>query len=116
MNSWSVAGVIILAVILAVSIDRYFLVQRGKEPIISTREDCLNQNGLWGRQGLAREESCNLPASDAGENCTSSNQCEGKCVGESIGATSGQCSTYQKVFGYRPFVENGRVPGILCVD
>lgn len=83
---------------------------------ILIKDDCLKRNGMWVKQGLSGEKNCNLPASDAGKICTSSDQCQGRCIGESVAVTSGKCSDYQKVFGCHPFVENGLVPGILCVD
>lgn len=79
-------------------------------------EACLKKGGTWGRLGLSLKEECNLPTSDGGKKCTDSSECDGSCIGEREGVTSGKCSDRTIVKGCYPFVENGKASGILCAD
>lgn len=52
---------------------------------------------------------CSMPASDAGQSCTSSSQCVGLCM------ASGQCSEYESNFGCQDVLEDG-VQVTICID
>ncbi len=89
---------------------------------------CLKKHGKWARVHTLEPE-CDVPTSDAGHECQDSSECERACVAHltqeqeksliPYGAHSlnlkGRCST-GAVFGCQPFVENGIVKGLRCVD
>jgi len=91
------------------------------------KESCEALGGRWGRIGLSLEEQCNLPTSDAGKECSDSDECEGSCIAElseedwekaiyGVVYTKGKCTAWIITIGCHPFVEDGKVEGILCVD
>jgi len=57
-------------------------------------QKCLDANGIW-EQGQTGEFFCNLPTSDAGKECTDSNECESFCQApngiEPGSKTNGRC-------------------------
>ena len=69
-----------------------------------------------------------LYTSDAGQECSSSNECEGECIAElsieewermdggEIIYTTGKCSARKRLLGCYSIVENGAVAGDLCFD
>jgi len=88
---------------------------------------CEALGGRWGRIGLWLEERCNLPTSDAGEECCDSSQCVGACIAElsqedfdrapaGVVYTKGRCSAWRITVGCHAFVEDGKVYGIMCAD
>lgn len=101
-------------------------VQAKGEPV--GKDECLAQGGAWGAFGLLIQEQCNLPTSDAGNSCLDSEECQGACIaeltpGQQARVTGGQpvevtgtCSKQTLNFGCYPFVKQGFVRGILCVD
>ena len=44
--------------------------------------NCQKAGGVWGQQDNARIFSCNIPASNSGEKCSDSIQCEGICIAD----------------------------------
>ena len=69
----------------------------------------------------------NLPTSDAGKECSSSEECEGSCIAELSGEDwekaiegavyiKGNCTSRRIIVGCQAFVEDGKVNGILCID
>lgn len=86
------------------------------KPLPTTEQDCRQQGGTWGPQGMLGRNMCNLPTIDAGQSCTDPSQCEGTCLGGTDPtATSGTCSPYTLNFGCYPIVQGG-VPMMICVD
>lgn len=99
------------------------------EPKLPTNKtECESAGGKWGQQGLLEREFCNLLATDFGKKCSDSDECQGKCIatitqqeeellkqGQAL-EMSGSCSKWHTTFGCLPFVQNGVVSGILCVD
>jgi len=85
------------------------------------KESCEAKGGLWGPIGLSPEERCNLPTSDAGKECSDSDECEGYCVAEllpeewSKSGVKGQCTAWRIVVGCITLVEDGKAKGI-CID
>jgi hypothetical protein len=93
------------------------------------RAACEALGGKWGRIGLNPREQCNLPATDAGRECSSSSECEGLCLAEGyswdelsdamrenkIIQTAGKCSAWRIVVGCVPMVEDGLLRPI-CID
>jgi hypothetical protein len=79
---------------------------------------CESAGGRWGRIGLAPGESCNMPASDFGKECSDMGECEGACLADSPGkgeAVQGACSQWRVVVGCRTFVMTGKGRQI-CYD
>jgi hypothetical protein len=84
----------------------------------SDRNSCERMGGRWGKVGLAPKESCNLPASDAGEQCSDMGECEGACMGDSPGKgedSVGTCSEWKTVVGCHTFIVDGKGRKI-CYD
>lgn len=96
-----------------------------------TKERCEAAGGQWGQHGLFLEPICVVPTTDAGTACRDARECEGSCIAEltpeeqrlftagperHVFEKIGQCSQQQPVFGCFPFVSDGKVDGILCVD
>lgn len=77
-------------------------------------QDCLAQGGAWGPQGRLQMEMCDLPASDAGQPCTDSSQCQGLCLASGT-PTTGLCSPRTLNFGCFDVIEDGSKMG-LCID
>ncbi len=80
------------------------------------KNECLAKKGKWGPVGLSRKDVCNLPTADGGKKCTDSEQCQGACLAEEPGATSGQCSSWTIMRGCYAFVNDGKAGGLLCAD
>lgn len=105
-----------------------FTIKEKQEPIIpKDKESCEAQGGKWGNIGLSPEDVCNLPTSDAGKECSDSDECEGSCIAElskrdwdkavyGVVYTKGKCTAWKITVGCHAFVEDGKVEGILCVD
>lgn len=101
--------------------------QNKSAKIITDKESCETLGGSWGKIGLSQEESCNLPTSDAGKECSDSGECEGSCIAEllqedwnkavqGVVYTKGKCTAWKITVGCHAFVESRKVQGILCVD
>jgi hypothetical protein len=64
---------------------------------------------------------CDMPATDAGKQCTNSDQCEGLCLappGVDLRTGTdgfGQCSPRQINFGCKTRIEDGSI-GMMCLD
>ena len=80
----------------------------------TNEQDCLAQGGVWGPQGLAQTEMCDLPATDAGQPCADSSQCQGLCLAGNTPGT-GACSPRTLNFGCYDVIENGTQMAI-CID
>lgn len=94
-----------------------------------TKKDCDGRGGKWGRIGLSQKDICNPPTSDAGKRCSNKSDCEGSCIAqlsvedeEKLKASKevlildGICTPYIFNVGCQPFVSNGKIEGITCVD
>jgi len=77
-------------------------------------QDCLDQGGMWGPQGRAQTEMCDMPAMDAGNACTDSSQCQGLCMASETSST-GTCSPRTVNFGCHDVMVDGAQMGI-CID
>ncbi len=77
-------------------------------------QDCLDQGGAWGPQGLAQTDMCDLPATDAGKSCIDSSQCQGLCLASDTPST-GACSPRTVNFGCHDVMADGAQMGI-CID
>ena len=91
--------------------------------IPSSKESCEAAGGKW--EGGINE--CNMPTKDAGKACYESNDCEGTCIAElskeeqekvkkEVLYTNGKCSAWKINYGCLPFVEDGKVDRIICLD
>jgi len=97
-----------------------------------TQEDCLAKGGIWKKVGIYPNPICNLPTTDGGKKCASSNDCEGSCLAvdltedqksslmrgpDGIGMeVKGKCTSMLRNFGCIGFVEGGKVDRFLCLD
>lgn len=91
-------------------------------PAPETREQCIAEEGDWGRAGLAPQETCRFPAEDAGKFCLAGFQCRfGKCIGKlelrkpAVFAT-GSCARYKTTFGCSQEVHFGFTSNAICRD
>ena len=88
-------------------------------------EECMATEGFIEVSSIP---SCNHKTTDAGKECTGSDECEGECLadlteeesdalsqGKSV-MTSGLCTENTYVFGCLPVVYNGEIPAIMCID
>jgi hypothetical protein len=89
---------------------------------------CKRIGGTWGRFGLMEVDRCNVMTSDVGKICKDSSDCEGACIadlteaehkkleaGESL-VKDGKCSKFELNYDCLPFVKDGKVKDIVCVD
>jgi len=89
---------------------------------------CEAQGGEWDYIGLSISKMCNLPTSDGGTECNSMEECEGDCIadlsaeemelvwnGTTVYAT-GICTHWQLSTGCFPFVVDGKVEVVTCMD
>jgi hypothetical protein len=85
------------------------------------QQDCEQNGGDWGPQGLNQTLMCDMPAADAGKQCTNSDQCEGLCLappGVDLRTGTdgfGQCSPRQINFGCALRIEDRKIWSI-CTD
>lgn len=82
---------------------------------------CLGEGGSWERMGFLQKSGCIRTSRDAGKSCTSSSQCEFRCLAASFPNSAndpvvGVCATTDSNFGCRAFIENGRFVQGPCVD
>jgi len=131
----STLGLVLLLLALAVLVFSAFAAAEEQEqpPVQETantptdKESCEALGGRWGRIGLLLEEKCNLPTSDAGEECRDWDDCVGACIAElslevsdrapeGVVYTTGRCSAWRITMGCHAFVEDGKVYGIMCAD
>jgi len=94
---------------------------------IKDQKSCEAVSGIWGTVGLSTIEQCNLPTIDAGKICKDSKDCEGACIADlndvdfekaktGVIYTEGKCTQYRLNVGCHPFVSEGKVEGIMCLD
>ena len=88
---------------------------------IESEKVCDKQGGNWKKVGRQQAYACVLPASDAGNACNDSSECEVACVTgnnqvEAGQKASGVCLETTDLFGCRAYVSNGVVEHTLCVD
>lgn len=85
---------------------------------------CIAMGGDWGKWGPSERQLCTLRTSDAGKPCTSSSQCEMRCVANdssSLFATGdsakGHCFGSTTMSGFSgDIIEDGKVSSHLDVD
>lgn len=114
----TVAALIILALAACSALPEPLFVTpqptAGAVVLPTNEQDCLDQGGTWGPQGLAQMDMCDLPTTDAGQPCTDSSQCQGLCLA-SDNPTTGTCSPRTLNFGCRDIIEDG-VQMTICID
>lgn len=106
---------------------KYLEEKENGQLIITSPEECLASDGIWGQWGLNPEESCNLKTTDFEKECNDSSDCQGLCLAsqeieekllaenKSVEAT-GTCSELVNVYGCFAQLEQGVARGIICVD
>jgi len=128
---WVVATIILLASSIQAQAIESEAVPTDDTASYEIKESCEAVEGLWGAHGLFVEEFCVLPAADAGNECSDFSECEGDCIaeltaeeerllveefGQHVLEKTGTCSQWQQMFGCYPFISEGKVTEILCVD
>ena len=85
---------------------------------------CEEQGGVVRQEGLLGLYRCVLSYSDAGEICTGTDDCEGRCLGDDsvtdyqapAGQAKGLCEADDSPFGCYAVIEDGIVTPAICVD
>ena len=80
---------------------------------IDNRRDCLNEGGAWGPVGLSATPVCDCPTTDAGEPCTTGEECDGECIAEDCSTGQGACSEWMITVGCQCYLPD---TGVLCAD
>lgn len=93
------------------------------------KEDCLKNGGRWKKIGIDRFETCNLKATDRGNICHDSSECQGMCQVDltkeelSQGMRGkiftdkkrGICSVWVVELGCRGVMKGGKAQ-VICFD
>lgn len=102
----------------------------GKKIVLpKTKEDCLKVNGSWKKLGPDPFETCNIKATDRGNICHDSSECQGMCQvdltkeelrqGMSGKLFSnkkyGSCSVWVVELGCRGIIKNGKAQ-VICLE
>lgn len=90
------------------------------EPVVPTTEaSCLARGGQWTTLGLPmpdKPKMCDLRASDEGQPCTDTSECQGECLAPSSAfdgvQATGRCSAFLANFGDVLRVSHGKVEPI----
>lgn len=80
---------------------------------------CLNNGGSIRQAGILGYPTCITPYQDADKLCSSSSQCEGRCLAEDIGSLEGgKCEYDDSPFGCYVIIENATKGEYIsiCVD
>lgn len=84
------------------------------------KEACAAVGGEIRQEGMLGMYRCVKPYADAGKECRSGADCEGKCMATGDEATGeeavGACQANDSPFGCYAEVEDGKVTNALCVD
>lgn len=88
--------------------------------------DCARRGGTFGIRGLGLAPMCTIRTSDAGRECRSSDECQGRCValppaidwrtvrpGQPL---AGRCSAEEVQFGCYVEVNDGKAAMAICAD
>lgn len=85
-------------------------------------EQCAAIEGAWRPICLMGTPACVVNYKDAGESCSDSSECSGRCVTPSMGstppgtATKGVCTATSDPCGCFQLVTNGKADHPLCAD
>jgi hypothetical protein len=93
------------------------------------KEDCLKAGGVWKKLGPDPFETCNIKATDRGNTCHDSSECQGMCQVDltkeelSQGMRGkifsnkkrGQCSVWVVELGCRGIMKDGKAQ-VICMD
>jgi len=93
------------------------------------KDDCLKIGGVWKKRGIDTIESCNIKATDRGNICHDSSECQGMCQVDltreelSQGMRGklfsnkkyGQCSVWVVELGCRGIMKEGKAQ-VICID
>lgn len=94
-----------------------------------TKEDCLMKGGVWKKLGPDPFETCNIKATDRGNICHDSSECQGMCQVDltrdelSQGMRGklftdkkrGACSVWVVELGCRGIMKDGKA-SVICID
>lgn len=93
------------------------------------KEDCLKAGGVWKKLGPDPFETCNIKATDRGNICHDSSECQGMCQvdltkeemsqgmrGKLFSSKkNGQCSVWVVELGCRGIMKEGKAQ-VICID
>ena len=84
------------------------------------QDACAAAGGEVRQEGMLGMYRCVKPYTDAGKECRSGADCEGKCMAVGDEATgeeaTGACQANDSPFGCYAEIEDGKVMNALCVD
>ncbi|HNS88030.1 MAG TPA: hypothetical protein PKH09_14100 [Parvularculaceae bacterium] len=84
------------------------------------QEACAAAGGAVRREGMLGMYRCVIPYADAGKQCRSSDECQGKCLVNDDAAVGddavGACQANDSPFGCYAEIEDGKVTTAICVD
>ncbi len=96
------------------------LENRDDEPSDAERKRCTDAGGSVMRDGILGVYRCTQNYPDAGQACSNSSECLGRCEVEGLvaddGAATGVCQRTDSPFGCFAIVENGQARPAICVD
>jgi len=69
----------------------------------SDKETCEKYSGRWGKN-ISGKELCNLPASDAGKECSDSCECQGSCLSMKL-PSDNKTESNNRIGSYRRFAK-----------
>ena len=121
MNKSILIIVVLVLILIAFFVGYSININDGRTNSYSSKTSCETIGGKWGVffNSPFSVEECNLPTSDAGEECTDSTQCESYCqapTGSGVGSSvSGTCHGFiYSLDGCSQSVEKGIVQHELC--
>jgi hypothetical protein len=87
----------------------------------ATEAACNASGGSWQCRGLPGDgcpKACRIAATDAGQTCRDSSECEGGCIAPTQYSATGTCSAFNLYWGCQFYLDNIRQAGqlALCVD
>lgn len=85
---------------------------------------CARAGGFLDQRGRRGNLMCVHPFADAGKACTSSKDCQGRCLAAHDGgalpgigeAAPGRCQSDDKLFGCFAELDGGKVKSAMCID
>jgi len=101
----------------------------GITPLPKNKQDCINQGGIWEKQGPEPFETCDRKTVDRGNLCRDNDECEGWCqvdltrselsqgmLGElKTNKKNGQCSVWVVELGCFGMMKKGKA-NVICID
>jgi len=95
----------------------------GGIPTLETQR-CARAGGFLDQRGRRGNLMCVYPFADAGKACSSTKDCQGRCLAVSGGGglpkageeAAGRCQPDDKLFGCFAELDKGKVKSTMCID